>query len=62
MNANERDRLFAAAPDMLAALKKVVEDFDGPTSTLRQARAAIAKAELGFVSGLEHGRKPGDVP
>jgi hypothetical protein len=43
-------RLKAAAPDLLAALKDLVEDYEGATGgddpkALTQARAAIAKAE-----------------
>lgn len=36
--------LIAAAPDLLAALKEVVYQFDGEADDMHEARAAIAKA------------------
>lgn len=38
----DRVRLMSAAPDLLAALKRIVDHFGDP---LRVARSAIAKAE-----------------
>ncbi len=64
-------RLIAAAPDLLAELKWIAGRIDrqsgSPNFTSDEHDrivAAIAKAEgrSDFVSGLERGRKPGDVP
>lgn len=40
-------RLIAAAPDLLAALKQIVFDWDGEPEDMIEASAAIAKAEGG---------------
>lgn len=37
-------RLIAAAPELLAALEKIVYDWDGEPEDMADARAAIAKA------------------
>lgn len=37
--------LIAAAPDLLAALKQIVFDWDGEPEDMIEAHAAIAKAE-----------------
>jgi hypothetical protein len=53
-------RLIAAAPEMLEALRAVVEEFERPhdstrnlPSVMRAARAAIAKATLDGQAGKE---------
>ena len=38
-------RLIAAAPDMLAALKRMIFDWDGEPEDIAEAQAAIRKAE-----------------
>ena len=38
-------RLAAAAPDLLAALKRIDHDWDGEPEDMQEAREAIAKAE-----------------
>jgi hypothetical protein len=43
---NDNTRLIAAAPDLLAALKRLLDPgFSGRHSAEQQARAALAKAE-----------------
>lgn len=46
-DADQLGNLFLAAPELLAALKGLVEELDSANSgyTLKEARAAIAKAE-----------------
>ena len=46
--SGKRATMFAAAPNLLAALEtltKMVEDGDWPTVELKEARAAIAQAK-----------------
>lgn len=43
--AEANARLIAAAPDLLAALKKIVFDWDGEPEDMIEAQEAIAKAE-----------------
>jgi len=46
--ANEDDaRLIAVAPDLLAALRKIVHDWDGEPEDIAEAQAAITRATRG---------------
>ena len=45
MTETQKARLIAAAPDMLAVLKRIVFDWDGEPEDIAEAQDAIRKAE-----------------